>query len=112
MLSENAARIIVDEVSGILGSKSSTHKKPKFLATDICRTKGLITTICKARDLIRTLSKLEFDSVLEESEIKRHLEVLFDRMIRAGLYSVPFTDSLRTTRRPQRSGMVGSCCAK
>jgi len=89
MLSENAARIIVDAVSGVLGSKSDTHKKPKFLPTDVCRTKGLITTICKARDLIRTLVKREYDSVHEEGETKRHLEVLFDRMIRMGLYSVP-----------------------
>ena len=55
MLSENAARIIV-EVSGVLESKSDT----KFLP----------------------LVKREYDSVHEEGEIKRHLEVLFDRMIR------------------------------
>src|SRR6185503_17609495 len=56
-LSKSAARIIVDKVSSILGSKSSTHRKAKYLPNDVCRTQALISTICKANDLIRTLLK-------------------------------------------------------
>lgn len=80
----------------------------------MCRTKGLITTICKARDLIRTLVKREYDSVHEEGEIKRHLEVLFDRMIRMDFTPSALGDNrIRTTGDPERSWrMVRSYCVQ
>ena len=61
-LSKATARIIVEKVSEILGSKANTHKKASYLSTDVCRNKGLITTICKARDGIRILLKREYES--------------------------------------------------
>ena len=60
----------------------------------MCRTKGLITTISKACDLIRTLVNHEWQTAEEEGEIKLHLQVLFDRMVQMGVYSLPASLSL------------------
>ena len=88
-LSESTAQIIVKEVGQVLGLKSDTHTKGKYLPTDVCKVKGLITTISKARDLIRTLTLQEFSSSTDEKEVEEHLRVLFERIGRIGLSSVP-----------------------
>jgi len=54
-LSGHTSEVIIDQVCQILGSKSSTHKKGKYLPNDVCRTQCLISTITKGTDLIRTL---------------------------------------------------------
>ena len=76
----------------VLRLKSPTHKKGKYLPKDICRIKGLVSTINKATDLIRTLLHGEFETAADEQEIKDHLWVLFDRMLRMGFYTIPSFD--------------------
>ena len=73
----------------ILGFKLPTHKKGKYLPNDVCRIKGLISTINKARDLIRSLLLNELNSSDEVQETTDYLRVLFDRMLRMGLYTIP-----------------------
>src|SRR6185503_18702380 len=81
-LSGHTSKVIVDQVSQILGSKSSTHKKGKYLPNDVCRTQCLISTITKATDLIRTLVCDETGSHQEKEEVREHLRILFDRLAR------------------------------
>jgi len=88
-LSESTANIIVEQVGQILGSKSDTHKKGKYSSSDVCRIRGLISTLTKACDLIRTLSQDEVNTDVERREVQDHLVVLFDRLVRMGIYTIP-----------------------
>src|SRR5690242_9840605 len=49
----------------------------------------------RARDLIRTLAIEEFKTSQERQDVQHHLEILFERLIRMGFYSVPHSRKLK-----------------
>src|SRR6185503_4424549 len=63
--------------------------KGKYSSSDVCRIRGLISTLTKACDLIRTLSQDEVNTDVERREVQDHLVVLFDRLVRMGIYTIP-----------------------